>query len=391
MAQPKVPALSRRRHPPRRILPRSGSRFFTAFHPALPGKQQPHPDAGHGSCRERPPKLLPVRPPTDAARLDPWTRAARLSTLRPLPPTPPIPHALSRSELWPQCVGGRGLRSPLRGRLFPQTPSQWSGGSNWGHTASVGGLDWVQISFGCGSSGSRSPCRGIASSGSGLGPTPNPSRRIGGRGADQKKGRPPKISKSLITNTKGDKKLTNEQTLNDLLIKWSQCRDCPELKSHIQFPAHCHGTFSSGIMLVSEGAYLKSIQAGRYFTRGFLRDAIPNLEKYCYLTDVIKCDSCGVKSKTLAGRCFDKLIAEIVLLRPKVILAVGALPFEVLTGMNGPFISRHGMRKSFYCNGIEVVPLIHPSRANVYYPGDNPVADYKQSLRLLFSTFKSDS
>ena len=41
----------------------------------------------------------------------------------------------SRSELWPRCVGGRGLRSPLRGRLFPRTPSQQCGGSNRGHAA----------------------------------------------------------------------------------------------------------------------------------------------------------------------------------------------------------------------------------------------------------------
>ena len=136
-------------------------------------------------------------------------------------------------------------------------------------------------------------------------------------------------------------------------------------------------------MLVSEGAYIKSIQEGRYFTRGFLRDALPNLEDYCYLTDVIKCDSCGKKSTLLADRCFSHLIAEIELLKPKVILAVGSLPFTYLTGEKGAFIPRHGHRKRYYYRGIETIPIIHPSRANVYYPGNNPVNDYKQSLRRL--------
>ena len=42
-AHPKVPALSCRRQPPRRVPPRNGKRLFTANLPLLPGKQPPHP------------------------------------------------------------------------------------------------------------------------------------------------------------------------------------------------------------------------------------------------------------------------------------------------------------------------------------------------------------
>jgi len=45
---PKIPALSRRRHPPRRVPPRSRSRFVPAFRPILPEKQPPQP-----KCRPR--------------------------------------------------------------------------------------------------------------------------------------------------------------------------------------------------------------------------------------------------------------------------------------------------------------------------------------------------
>jgi uracil-DNA glycosylase len=88
------------------------------------------------------------------------------------------------------------------------------------------------------------------------------------------------------------------------------CRKCTELSNHSKFPPECHGTTRFGIMLVSEGAYLPSIQAGRYFTRGNLRDAIPNLEEFCYLTDVIKCDSSCGKSENLAQKCFPYLAEE---------------------------------------------------------------------------------
>ena len=109
----KVPSLSRRRQPPRRVPPRFGSRLFSAIRPLLPG-------GGIDCLRlrlrtsmpgERPPDCCQYRLPSVAARLDTWTRAARLSTLRPLPPTPPFLRALSRSDQWPQYVGGRGLRS----------------------------------------------------------------------------------------------------------------------------------------------------------------------------------------------------------------------------------------------------------------------------------------
>ena len=63
----------------------------------------------------RPEELSPMssqsRSSRSPARLDPWTLAALLSTLRPLPPAPLFPRCASRSDQRPQCAGGRGLRS----------------------------------------------------------------------------------------------------------------------------------------------------------------------------------------------------------------------------------------------------------------------------------------
>ncbi len=108
--------------------------------------------------------------------------------------------------------------------------------------------------------------------------------------------------------------------LNELHEKISACRRCNEIQGHHKFSAQCHGNVNSGIMLVSEGAYLPSIQAERYFTRGHLRDALPNLEELCYLTDVIKCDtSCG-KTNDIAKRSLPFLFEEIRIMRPRIIL-----------------------------------------------------------------------
>jgi len=164
----------------------------------------------------------------------------------------------------------------------------------------------------------------------------------------------------------------------------ANCRKCAQIKEHLKFRPECHGNADSGIMLVSEGAYKPSINAGRYFTKGQLRDALPNLEEHCYLTDVIKCHTdCG-KSPNIAKQCLPYLFDEIKLLQPKLILAVGKMPFEMLTGtLWGSFSDIHGTRNKYFYKGIEVVPIIHPSWANKHFPFEPRVENYRKSLREL--------
>lgn len=181
----------------------------------------------------------------------------------------------------------------------------------------------------------------------------------------------------------------NDNRLDELFRNINQCCKCKELPNKIKFASECHGNIYSGIMLVSEGAYLPSIKAGRYFTRGHLRDAIPKLEEYCYLTDVIKCDSCGNKTTKLADRCFHFLLEEISILKPKVILAVGRMPFEKLYGKPIDNFSKiHGTRHQYFFAGTEIIPIIHPSWANKHYPHEPRVENYKENLRRIIYNFE---
>ena len=235
------------------------------------------------------------------------------------------------------------LRFAHGSRLFPRTPSQRCGDSNRGHAATASGLgvspirSVVSVRFFY-HDGGRFPCGPLAAPsrdfvgcqcGRQFAPgiraarapatTIPPLRRpaqvmvdtravifnnsLKGSNIQLIKQDTHNISRiSLYISLRGGPILSKELLLEKLLVDFTQCSKCPELCTHIQFPKHCHGNISSSIMLVSEGAYIKSIQEGRYFTRGFLRDALPNLEDYCYLTDVIKCDSCGKKSTLLADR-----------------------------------------------------------------------------------------
>ena len=110
--------MPRHRQPP--ATARGGRRFgLSAAHRSgaapigdpcrnLPGfasaRRRPRPE-------ERPPMSSQSRPSRSPARLDPWTLAALLSTLRPLPPAPLFPRCASRSDQRPQVAGGQGLRS----------------------------------------------------------------------------------------------------------------------------------------------------------------------------------------------------------------------------------------------------------------------------------------
>lgn len=172
------------------------------------------------------------------------------------------------------------------------------------------------------------------------------------------------------------------QALNQIYEQINACQMCTTLARYNKFPAHCHGNVNSGIMLVSEGAYLPSIQAGRYFTRGHLRDALPNLEQLCYLTDVIKCDTSYGKTPNIAKRCLPFLFEEVQILQPRLILAVGKIPFEQLVGkVSGKFADLHGKRGMFFYKDIEVVPIIHPSWANKHFPIEPKVENYRKSLQ----------
>jgi len=164
----------------------------------------------------------------------------------------------------------------------------------------------------------------------------------------------------------------------------SSCRKCSQIKGNLKFPPECHGNAESTIMLVFEGAYKPSIEAGRYFTRGHLRDVLPDMERYCYLTDVIKCHTdCG-KSPAIATQCLPYLFEEIKLLQPQLILAVGKMPFEMLTGkLFGSFSDIHGIRNKYFYKGIEVVPVIHPSWANKHFPIEPKIENYRKSLQEL--------
>ena len=132
-------------------------RSFPSSVPA--GAAATAPDASVTVAAGESPSYCQYRPPTDAARLDTWTRASRLFTLRPLPPTPPIPRALRAPFCGRKC-GGKGAPVPANaGDCFPE-PFRSGAAVLIGDTPRrPGAWDGCQSLLVCLISGDRSPFR----------------------------------------------------------------------------------------------------------------------------------------------------------------------------------------------------------------------------------------
>ena len=176
-----------------------------------------------------------------------------------------------------------------------------------------------------------------------------------------------------------DKEGVKLQKVADVYAEVSFCTQCPEFVEYHKFAPVCHGNGDRGLMIIGESAHKPSIDAGKYYAHGSMRsllNGVVDLERDCYLSDAIRCDKqfCSVKGKKtldkVASRCCGSfLFREIALLQPKVIVAVGRVAFECLTGITGDYVSRQNDGKKYFVKNhcIPVHPVIHPSNANRMY------------------------
>lgn len=171
------------------------------------------------------------------------------------------------------------------------------------------------------------------------------------------------------------------------------CRACNFLKEYWRFSQESHGQCEAGIMVVGESSYRPSIEAGEYYASGSLRSTlsgIVDLDRECYLTDLVKCDKGYLNAKdyieAAATNCHQFLEKEVELIKPTVIIAVGEMAFRYLTGITGQFSGRQGDGQQYVYKGIPVVPIVHPSYGNVHY-GKKPwqTTGYHDSVRRIFA------
>ena len=81
----------------------------------------------------------------------------------------------------------------------------------------------------------------------------------------------------------------------------------------------------------------------------------------CYIANIVKCRPPENRNPLPdeQAACFSFLEAQIHILKPKMILCMGKIAIEKITGQTIPITQRHG--EFFDYNGIPVMPTYHPS------------------------------
>ena len=182
-----------------------------------------------------------------------------------------------------------------------------------------------------------------------------------------------------------------------------QCRQCATIAPWRKFPPTSHGTPRYGLMILGEAPGRVSLDNGRGFSnprnltirRAFARAVAPRkleLEELFYLTDTVKCWPASPSGANRAPhesevrRCVARHLApELAMVKPRLILAFGARAARAALGYPIKLGLAHN-RVHRGVDGVRVIPLMHPSTANIVgmrRAGIASIADYENRLARL--------
>jgi len=191
-------------------------------------------------------------------------------------------------------------------------------------------------------------------------------------------------------NEKIDTDWESAQTLEVLYSKIKDCLKCPFGQSRTHF-VFGEGNPDADVMLIGEapGADEDKIgkpfvgKAGQLLTKiiesvNFTRDEV-------YIANIVKCRPPNNKTPIEEEwkECLPYLIKQIEIIKPKILLLLGAVPFKALLGEQHQITKERG--QVFYFQGIPTIPTFHPA-----YLLRNPAAkkDVWQDVQLLRKIFE---
>ena len=179
-------------------------------------------------------------------------------------------------------------------------------------------------------------------------------------------------------------------SLEEVAAEVAVCRRCPlhETRTHTVFG---EGDPAADLLFVGEGPGADEDRLGRPFVgrAGRLLDDI--IEKgmglrreQVFIANVVKCRPPGNRNPepVEVASCAPYLHAQIDLIRPKVIVALGKFAAQTLLESKSPISRLRG--RFFDCRGIQLMPTFHPSYL-LRRPEDKRLAweDIQQVMRLL--------
>ena len=166
---------------------------------------------------------------------------------------------------------------------------------------------------------------------------------------------------------------TKEAALAELRARAMVCRKCPHLAAARKNVVFGVGDVDSPLMFVGEAPGADEDEQGEPFvgkagqlltriiqTMGFTRDTV-------YIANILKCRP-DTPGQTMGNRkpapeemqtCLPYLLAQLDIIEPKVIVALGATAVEGLLGKTGGITKLRGHWQQFRC--VPVMPTYHPA------------------------------
>jgi DNA polymerase len=160
--------------------------------------------------------------------------------------------------------------------------------------------------------------------------------------------------------------LTLPNTLVALEKQAKECYLCERSKSRNKV-VFSEGNIQADLMLVGDTPSNSDDSAGKMFTgrsgdmlTKMLENVLGLSREDVYMTNILKCHSSQVQiSPTHAHTCHPYLLKQIELVKPKIIIAFGALAYQYLTGDDSTIDKIHG--SVYKEEKYRVIPTYHPN------------------------------
>ncbi len=156
-----------------------------------------------------------------------------------------------------------------------------------------------------------------------------------------------------------------DMTYEDLVKKAATCTRCRLHKSRTN-PVFADGAPNAELMFIGEGPGRDEDEqgipfvgrAGQLLTK--MIEAMQFDRKEVYIANIVKCRPPENRAPMddEAEQCLPYLLRQIELVKPKVIVLLGAVPLKYILGLNG-ITKVRGNWKEF--KGIKVMPTLHPA------------------------------
>jgi uracil-DNA glycosylase len=183
------------------------------------------------------------------------------------------------------------------------------------------------------------------------------------------------------------------EALDRLKFRWQDCRDCPLQAGRTQV-VFGEGNPRALVMLVGEGPGREEDRQGRPFVgaAGQLLDkilaSVGFSRREVFIANVVKCRPPGnrIPREEESGVCFEKLKEQVAIIRPRIIILLGATALRAFAGPTARITRDRGVWQEHF--GARVMPTYHPAALLRDPEKKRPVWEDMKAVRACYESLR---